>query len=272
MRVTRHAQRGQTLPLWTLSIAAILALLFFLTNYSNTVRWQIRAQNAADSAAAAGIATDANMYNESSTLQFAAAVEETRMRYLLQAIVNTIDHPSGCGTTSACDADYTKLVTAYAAAATKYNQVIVSLRKALPLTGGLKNGAAQAVALASTNCAVLDCAFTYTAAINGTAETVDVVACKKVPFLSPQLLGQATGSSFTALGRSVATLGTINETFVPGNVNPATGAAYQPDESPAGVNVPAEYGVSFKTLSIGLTWYVAGSARPPAVTPGYACS
>ena len=271
MRLAMHAQRGQTLPLWTLSIAATLAVLFFLTNYASMVRWQIRAQNAADSAAAAGIATDANMYNETSTLQFAAAVQETRMRYTLQAIVNTIDDPSGCG--SACDADYTKLVAAYATAASKYGQVVSSLQKAQPLAqGGLANGADKAVALASTNCAVFDCAFTYTLKINAAAETVDVVACKKVPFLSPALFGLASGASFTALGRRVATLALASETFVPGSVNPVTGTPYQPDESPAGVNVPAEYGVTFKTLSVNLGWYAAGTARPPAITPGYGCS
>ena len=271
MQLTAHGQRGQTLPLWTLSIAATLSLLFFLTNYTSTLRWQIRAQNAADSAAAAGIATDANMYNESSTLQFAAAVEETRLRYLLQGIVNTIDHPAGCG--SACDADYTKLVTAYNASATNYGKVVASLQKAAPLAqGGLQNGADKAVALASTSCAVLDCAFTYTAKINGSAETVDVIACKKVPFVAPALFGQAAGASFTALGRSVATLSPSTETFVPGNVNPATGTPFQPDESPAGAGTPAEFGVSFKTLTVNVTWYVAGTARPPAVTPGYGCS
>ncbi|MDB5026331.1 MAG: hypothetical protein JWO66_20, partial [Candidatus Eremiobacteraeota bacterium] len=65
--MSREAQRGQTLPFWTLAIAATLSLLFFMTNYANTVRWQIRAQNAADSAASAGIGTDANMYNEKTT-------------------------------------------------------------------------------------------------------------------------------------------------------------------------------------------------------------
>ena len=269
--MTYHAERGQMLPVWTLAIAATLTLLFFMTNYASSVRWQIRAQNAADSAAAAGIATDANMYNETTTLQLAAAIQETRMRYTLQAIVNTVNHPAGCG--SACDADYTKLVAAYATAASRYATVTASLDKSLPLTqGGLQNGADKAVALASTSCAVFDCAFTYTLKINGSAETVDVIACKKIPFVAPALFGQPSNASFTALGRSVATIAPTVETFVPSSINPATGLAFQPDESPAGVGVPAEFGVSFKTMSMNLTWVVAGTARPPAIVPGYGCS
>jgi hypothetical protein len=270
-RMATNGQRGQTLPLWTLAIAATLTLLFFLTNYANTVRWQIRAQNAADSAAAAGIATDANMYNEASTLQLAAAVEETRMRYLLQAIANTINDPNGCG--SGCDADYVKLVSAYGTAVNGYAKVVASMQQVQNAgLGGLNNGADKAVALASSNCAVFDCAFTYTAKINGSAESVDVAACKKVPFFSPALLGQSAGASFTALGRSVAVLSPIAETFVPGSVNPSTGLAYQPDESPSGANVPSEYGVTYKTLSLNLTWYAVGTARPPTLASGYGCS
>jgi hypothetical protein len=271
MRVKHESERGQTLPFWSLTIAATLALLFFITNYANTVRWQIRAQNAADSAASAGIATDANMYNEKTTLELAAAIEETRMRYLLQAIVNTIDDPAGCG--NACDADYTKLVAAYSAAVANYVKVVNSMTKAQTYApGGLKNGADKAVALASSNCALFDCAFSYTAKIDGLAETVDVTACKKVPFFAPLMMGQSAAASFTALGRSVAVLSPVTETFVPGSANPATGAPFQPDESPAGANVPAEFGVTFKNLSLNLTWYVAGTVKPAALAPGYACS
>jgi len=271
--VNREGERGQTLPLWTLSIAATLTLLFFMTNYTNTVRWQIRAQNAADSAAAAGVATDANMYNEKSTLEFAAAVEETRMRFLLQAIVNTINDPNHCGTTSQCDAQYVKLVAAYGTAQSNFAKVVTSMQTAQQYAqGGLVNGADKAVALSSTNCATFDCAFTYTSKINGSAETVDVIACKKVAVLSPSLVGQAANASFTAIGHSLAALSPINETFVPGNVNPSTGVAYQADESPGGAGLPSEYGVTFKNLSVKLTWYVAGSVRPAAAVAGYGCS
>lgn len=271
MRLSRHHERGQTLPLWTLSVAATLTVLFFLTNYANTVRWGIRAQNAADSAASAGIATDANVHNQAATLEFAATVEETRMRYLIQAIANTVDNPSGCG--SGCDAYYASLVSAYYTAANGYGQITKSMQYGDSLTeGGLKNAPDKAIALLAGDCASSDCAFSYTTNLNPAAETVDVVACKKVPFLAPALFGLGSNATFTALGRSAATIAPISEAFVPGSTNPTTGRPYQPDESPAGANVAPDYLVSFKNLTVNLTWYVAGTTRPSTVASGYSCS
>ena len=267
----RHAERGQTLPLWTLTIAATLTVLFFLTNYANVVGWGIRAQNAADAAASAAIATDANMYNQSSTLVYAATVDETRMRYLLQAILNTINDPASCG--SSCDADYTKLVSAYQTAASNYASLTQAMQKGDNLSeGGLKNAPDKAVGMMSGNCTLFDCAFTYTSTVNGTAETADVIACKNVPYLAPSLFGLGSSASFTALGRSVATLSAVPETFVPGAINPSTGVPYQPDESPAGSNVSSDFVVTYGTLDVNLTWYVAGTMHPATTASGYGCS
>jgi Putative Flp pilus-assembly TadE/G-like len=271
VRLTAEGRRGQTLPFWTLSIAASLTLLFFLTNYANTVRWGIRAQNAADSAASAGIATDANVHNQIETLQFAATVDETRMRYLIQAIVNTVDDPAGCG--NACDAYYASLVSAYNTASNGYGTITHAMQTGDNLTeGGLKNSPSSAIGVVDGDCTLSDCAFTYTTAINSNAETVDVVACKKVPYFSPALFGLGSTATFTALGRSVQSVEPLAEAFVPGSINPTTGQPYQPDESPAGANVPADYVVSFKNETVNLTWYVAGPLRPAPVTPGYGCS
>jgi hypothetical protein len=271
MRLGAQGERGQTLPLWTLSIFAMLTVLFFITNYANVVRWNVRAQNAADSAASTGIATDANMYNQVSTLEFAATVEEARMRYLIQAIANTVNHPAGCG--ASCDAYYTSLVAAYGAASDGYSSITKSMKLGNNLTeGGLKNGPDKALGLVSGNCSVYDCAFSYTSSINGNAETIDVVACKNVPYSSPTLFGLASTATFSALGRSVATIAPVNESFVPGSTNPKTGAPFQADESPAGKNAPPEYVVTYKTLTVNLSWYVAGTTRPATVAPGYACS
>jgi len=269
--LTREGCRGQTLPFWTLAIAASLAVLFFVTNYANTVKWGIRAQNAADSAASAGIATDANVHNQIATLEFAATVEETRMRYLIQAISNTVNNPAGCG--GGCDAYYTSLVNAYATASSGYSTIAHAMKTGDNLTeGGLKNSPGSAISLLAGDCTLSDCAFTYTSVINSGAETVDVVACKKVPFLEPALFGWASNATFTALGRSVESVEPLAEAFVPGNLNPKTGLPYQPDESPGGANVPADYVVSFKNVTVNLTWYIAGPVRPAAVTPGYGCS
>src|SRR5512146_2329914 len=56
-------ERGQTLPFWAIGTMASLALLFFLANYVNAVSWQMRAQNAADSAASAMLSIQANVFN-----------------------------------------------------------------------------------------------------------------------------------------------------------------------------------------------------------------
>ncbi len=271
VHLSAEGQRGGTLPFWALSIAAMLTVLFFVTNYANVVRWGIRAQNAADSAASGGIATDANMLNQVSTLEFAATIDETRMRYLLQAISNTVNDPAGCG--SACDAYYASLVNAYYAAANSYGQITQSMQKGDNLTeGGLKNAPDKAIGLVSGNCTIFDCAFTYTSSINSSAETVDIVACKKVPLLTPLLFGLSSAATFTALGRSVATVAPIAEAFVPGSLNAKTGTPYQPDESPAGPNVPSDYVVTYKNVTVNLTWYLAGTTRPSAVASGYGCS
>jgi hypothetical protein len=271
VRLNAGAQRGQTLPFWTLSIATVLTVLFFLTNYANTVRWGIRAQNAADSAASAGIATDSNVHNQVATLEFAASVEETRMRYLIQAIANTVNSPAGCG--SGCDAYYTKLVSAYSTASNGYSTIAHAMQTGDNLTeGGLQNSPDKAIGLLAGDCTLSDCAFTYTTTIDSNAETVDVVTCKKVPFIAPSLFGLGSTATFTALGRSMESISPIGEAFVPGKTNPKTGTPYQPDESPAGVNVSSDYVVTFKNVTVNLSWYVAGPLRPGTIAPGYGCS
>ncbi len=269
MRLSAESRRGQTLPLWTLSIAAALAVLFFLTNYTNTLRWGIRAQSAADSAASAGIATDASSFNEETTLEFTAAVEEMRIRYLVQGMMNTVNKSSVCG--ASCDANYASLRSAYLNALLGYALINIAMLLDFGINdNGLQNSPSSAVALIPANCSTFDCAFSYSSSYNGASETVDVTACKKVPFFSPALLGLGATPTFTALGRSVATLAPISEAFVPGNTNPKNGLPFQPDESPAGAN--ADYLVSFKKLTVNMTWYVAGTTRPSALGPGYACS
>ena len=193
------------------------------------------------------------------------------MRYLIQAILNTINYPASCGT--ACNTDYTKLVAAYNAAASNYAQITAAMQNGDNLTeGGLKNGPDKAIGMVSGNCSLFDCAFTYTSTMNAAAETVDVIACKKVAYLSPSLFGLSSTATFTALGRSVATLAPVTETFVPGSTNAKTGLPYQPDESPAGTGVSSDYVVTYKYLNVNLTWYVAGAARPTTTASGYGCS
>jgi hypothetical protein len=274
MPVTANRERGQTIPVWTLGIATLFALMFFTVNYANVIRWHIRAQNAADSAASAGIATDANMNNQVNMLLYAATVDEARMRYLLQAMVNTVYHRSGCGGSQAsCDAALGKLKTAYATAQTNYATVQHQLENIESISkGGLNNSPAAAAGLASSNCTKLDCGFTYTATVDQTHEVVDVVACKNVPTLLPKILGLASTNTFKALGRSAATLAQVHESFVPGSVNPKTGVLFQPNETPTGVGASSDLTVNFATLNVQLSWFVAGVTHPGTLPAGYGCS
>src|SRR5260370_33522507 len=94
-------------------------MMLFVLNYALNVSWTVRAQNAADSASAATHSAVANVYNEESTLLYAASVDEFRLRALNQAILNTINHNGGCRATvrGACQANHKPLMQAHKAVA-----------------------------------------------------------------------------------------------------------------------------------------------------------
>ena len=110
----RRGERGQLLPVWALGVVTTLALLLFVVNYANIVRWQIRAQNAADAAAGASTAPLADGWNEIELELYGATIDELRIRYLNQAILNTLNSNLGttvCPNPTACTNDYNNLVT-----------------------------------------------------------------------------------------------------------------------------------------------------------------
>jgi hypothetical protein len=117
----RTGQRGQLLPVWALGAVTLLAMTLFIVNYANVVRWQIRAQNAADAAAAASMSPIANGWNEIELQLYASTIEEMRIRYLNQALLNTLAQ-QGCTSTAACTADYNALVPQLASAVANYDQ------------------------------------------------------------------------------------------------------------------------------------------------------
>jgi hypothetical protein len=91
-----RGQRGQVLPLWIAGTIAALALAFLTLNYANSVRYQIRAQNAADSAASAVVAIQSDQWNEMTSLLYADDLEEFRFRRLLDAELLAIHRSGGC--------------------------------------------------------------------------------------------------------------------------------------------------------------------------------
>jgi hypothetical protein len=102
-----RSQRGQGIPFWVLSVITSLVLSLFVMNYTNTVRWHIRAQNAADSAAIAAIAGDAGLMNQRTLAEYAAAYDEYRLRSIIYSMINAAN-AVGADTTQSTSGNVTK--------------------------------------------------------------------------------------------------------------------------------------------------------------------
>jgi hypothetical protein len=167
----RHAERGQTLPIWTLAVTTALTLMFFSLNYANVIRWQVRAQNAADAAAMAGLSVQATQWNKMTTLLYAADVEEWRIRHLLEGMINASAGNGGCtgGSytgTGSCLSIYNALQQQYYKAVNRYTTDIQMLQSMGSIGATSQSSDATSIihsfALAcSTTNPVVDCAFTY---------------------------------------------------------------------------------------------------------------
>lgn len=268
-------QRGQTLPFWGIGTVVVLAMLFFLSNYVNVMTWNVRAQNAADSFATQALGVQSNLYNEYSVLTYAASVSEYRLRYLNQAILNTINGVGGCNPApgGSCDQDYAALVQQYNTALAAHDKLVQLMRQGDNMTqAGVTSDQKKAEKAMGGNCTIpsdYTCSFTPTivseASINTSKapDEVDVVACHKVPYYVPQLLRLASGASFSAMGRSAAAIvpGGV-QVFNPGtSVNSITGHVFQPVEMPA-PDTYAAYAVDFSGMNATVNWYIAGPIRP----------
>lgn len=289
-----NAQRGQTLPFWVIGVLITLSLAFFLANYVNMVAWQVRAQNAADSAASGALSVQTNVLNEYSTILYAAAVDEYRIRTLNAAILNTI-YLNGCGGNSAlCDSNYTTLVAEYNNAVNGYTNDIHLLQQANNLTqAGQSADQSKALSQLGTGCTSTSdyaCQFKITT-IDASSNTsgnsggnfgfigpgdnqVDLIACKNVSYFGGALLKLGAATYPVVARAAAAVLPATTENFNPGTqTNPATGQAYQPTEHWAASN--SYYDVNFSGLSVGLNWYQAGPIKPYSGTvasSAYTCS
>ena len=134
-RAARQRERGQILPLWGASTITTLVLAFVIINYGNTVRYQVRAQNAADAAAQAIMAIQTQRFNELTAALYTSNVEEYRTRLLLDGILQTLDGSGGCTGaptpasigqapfatgSGTCDQAYQQLVTPFYRAVNRY--------------------------------------------------------------------------------------------------------------------------------------------------------
>ncbi len=284
MQMTRRYERGQTLPFWAIGTMLVLSLLFFLANYVNAVTWQIHAQNAADSAASAMLSIQANVWNEESTILYSAAVDENRIRYLNQAILNTISGAGQCDPTpgASCDLDYQSLVSEYNVALNGFTDDVHLIGQADQLSqGGQQADERKALNAFGSGCGSsgggVDCSFAYTSLDASQLSTkthgknqfapqrVDLVVCHNVPYFLPQLFSFASGATYQAVARAAAAVIPANsEAFDPGStINPATAQPYQPQE-PQWANAfqAPLYTVDFSSLVVHLNWYTAAGVHP----------
>jgi hypothetical protein len=285
-----ESQRGQTLPFWVIGVLVSLSLLFFLANYANAIAWQIRAQTAADSAASGALSVQANVYNEYTTLLYAAAVDEYRLRVLNQALLNTLYGQGGCtspgSTSGTCAQDYQTLLSEYYESLSGYTDDIHLLDQANNMTQAgqttdqqkaLNSMGQMACAQGATDYA---CAFKVTplnavaySNSNGNGNNsgyigpgdneIDVIACKNVSYFGSGLLS-IPYASYQVIGRAAAAVVPANtENFNPGTmINPQTGQAFQPVERQWAVDQDPAYQIDFSGLTTTLNWYEAGAIHP----------
>jgi len=295
MQVRREFERGQTLPFWAIGTMLVLALLFFLANYVSAVGWQIHAQNAADSAASAMLSVKANVWNEESTVLYASAIDENRIRYLNQAILNTINGVGGCNPApgGSCDRNYQSLIDEYNVAVNSFTADVQLVGQADQLSEGAQQAdEKKALSAFGSNCGSagggVDCSFAYTS-LDASAITtkgggknqfapdeVDLIACRNTPYFLPQLFSYAANATYQSVARAAAAVIPANsEAFDPGTtMNPATGQVYQPPESQwASAFASGSYTVDFSALVVHLNWYTAAGIHPYSgtVTGGYQC-
>jgi len=185
--VNAHAQRGQVLPFWVVAVASILALTGGILTYGNAIVWQIRAQNAADSAALGAIGIQTQQFNQMNMLLYSAAVEEYRIRYLLNGAILAMHKSGGClpkaysPPTNDCIEEFEAEADNFVPAVNRYSTVVNMLNNVtqnMSVANQETDMTAYVSALQSTCGSVTggDCQFKYLVskyAIRGSLNTVD---------------------------------------------------------------------------------------------------
>ncbi|HEV3152334.1 MAG TPA: pilus assembly protein TadG-related protein [Candidatus Baltobacteraceae bacterium] len=166
-----NAQRGQSVPIWAFGTLSALVLLAMALNYGSTLRWQIRAQNAADAAARGMLAVQTSQWNETIAAVHAAALEEYRLRLIMNDLLEVIQGSGGCDAKtgdsgpSTCSAMYANLRQRYFDGLQRYtNDILVLNRISYPSQSTQISQIKAALALYQQNCGKStggDCAFNY---------------------------------------------------------------------------------------------------------------
>ncbi len=231
MRRARQSERGQTIPFWLFTVLMVFALMFFLINYANTIRWQIRAQNAADSSAVAKISQDAALLNSTTILLYALDLQNLKLSGTLASVENLLGGKTSCGLVGiGCVGNLLNVVTNTVQA---LNQLPQILNQAVSAEGQLANLASNPLGtlngLTSASCVKLstDCAFAYTTVVtpfpNGAPPLtvqIDEYTCRKITNVAAAFLH--IGSPFYAVGHASIRLSPLSNTLFPGSTKSLT--------------------------------------------------
>jgi Putative Flp pilus-assembly TadE/G-like len=167
-----NGQRGQTLPVWTFGTLASLMLALMVFNYGNSLRWQIRAQNAADAVAQGVMSVQAQHYNQMNITLHAAAIEEYRIRRTVNALLQVLRGDGGCvdtiGAIQDCAQSYISLRANYIAQVTRYTELVKQMESIVRYTPAEQQADMAAITAQFQNQCVAsgptggDCVFKYT--------------------------------------------------------------------------------------------------------------
>ncbi len=298
----RHGERGQVLPVWAMGIVAMLILTMAVARYADMVRWQIRAQNAADAAAQSIVALQTQQYNEMTAVLYATAVEEYRVRQILYALELTAYRSGGCQLDNSCASRYSALAREYMKAVARYRTEVVLLNRVTSNfdATAMSNDARGMLGYIKSKCGQLgggDCAFGYAivdykgrtplytvkmdarafikpsngghmtpvGTLNSALQPVqvEVAVCADVASPVPAILNFRP-APHRVIARAAATAVMMEQDwFQPGAlINPWTQKYYQPTELPSG-------STSDDGTGIGRDWYAVnfggnGSTAHPA--------
>lgn len=166
--MSRHAQRGQTFPIWAFGTLTVLTMLALALSYGQMIAWQMRSMNAADAAAKGMLSVQTTQWNETEASLHAAAVEEYRLRVTMNDLLEVIHGDGGCSatTTPTCAQLYANLRQNYLDSLTRYtNDVSIVGRVSAQTWSGQVSEIQAALAQYQASCGTPaggDCSFDYT--------------------------------------------------------------------------------------------------------------
>lgn len=298
-----QSRRGQTMPFWLVTVVVLLTLFFFATNFVTNIAWHIRAQNDADADASALLSTRTNVLNQETVLLYASSVNEYRLRYLDQAMLNAING-HGCSG-AACSTQYLALRAQYQNALGAMQSIWQLLQRANNFTQGgqfntdtstllsdLQSGTSGDPAFSLTVLSCTDCG-KGGGKKSANSGTVDLVTCKAITPVAAGLFSTVGSWQFRAVGRAAAQAvrqplqGAAPSTYPPGyganGYTVPSGYSEYVDPGTAGLQPPegrtdadASYmQVNYNDLLVDVSWYAGSIIKPyisPVTSKDYTCS